>query len=177
MTRSRVASAAAVLLLAWAALLVPQALAQTPSPSPSPSGASPSPSASGATPSPTASPERESLALILSAEPTTIEMGGETVVVAQVTNTGTGTVEEATLDVTLPRELELVSAFPAPASSAGASHSFELGPLDAGDSVVVQIDARGTDVVADAVVSATAIAGAVTASDTAGVSVVVTGGA
>lgn len=174
MTRSRIASAAGALLLAWAALLVPAAGAQTPSPSPSGSA---SPSASAATPSPAASPERESLALLLSAEPATIEMGAEVVLVAQVTNTGTGTVDSAALEVTLPRALELVSAFPAPASGAGSAPRFELGPLGPGESSVVQVTARGTEVVEEALVEANATAGSATASDSTVVSVVVTGGA
>jgi uncharacterized repeat protein (TIGR01451 family) len=174
-TRSRIACAAGALLLAWAALLVPAALAQTPSPSPSGS-ASPSASAS-ATASPTATPERESLALVLSAEPATIEMGDETTLVAQVTNTGSGRVETAALDVTLPRALELVAAFPAPALGGGPFLRFELGPLDPGESSVVQITVRGTEVVEEALVAATATAGSATASDSTGVSVVVTGGA
>lgn len=173
MTRSRVASAAAVLVVAWAALAVPAALAQTPSPSPSgsaPASAAPSPSAS--TPA-----AEESVALILSAEPGTIEMGQETVVVGQFTNTGTAPIEEATLEVTLPRELELVDAFPAPSAGTGSTHTFSLRAIDPGESVVVQLTARGTEVVAGAVVSATANAGTASASDTTAVSVVVTGGA
>ena len=175
MTRSRVGAAAAVLLLAWAALLVPAAVAQTPSPAPSPSGSgAASPSASAASPS--TAPTRESLALLLSAEPATIETGSETVLVAQLTNTGSDTVDEATLEVTLPRELELVSAFPAPASTSGDTLSFALGPLDPSDSSVVQITVRGTEVVEVTTVAATASAGDAAASDEVDVSVVVTGG-
>ena len=174
MTRYRIASAAALLLLALAVLAAPGAGAQTPSPSPSGS-ASAAPSPSGATASPKADPERESLALLLSAEPATIEVGGETLLVAQVTNTGNVAVD-AELVVELPGELELVDAFPAP-SSAGATHTFALGPVEPGDSAVAQITARGTNVVPEAVVDATATGGSARASDSTGVSVVVTGGA
>lgn len=172
MIRSRAASATAVLMLAWAALVVPAALAQTPSPSPSPSTSGASPSAG--TSSATAEPERESVAVLLSAEPDTIEAGHETVLVAQVTNTGTGAADAA-LDVVLPAELELVDAFPRPTSTSGATLSFALGPLAPGDSSVVQITARGIDVVPEAVVTATATAGSASASDSTGVAVVVTG--
>ena len=176
MTRSRVASAAAVLLVAIAALWAPAAGAQTPSPSPSTSASgSPAPSPSGSSSSPATAPERESLALLLTAEPATIEVGHETVLVAQVTNTGTGVAEGTRLDVALPVELDLVEAFPAPADSDRRSASFALGPLDPGDSTVVQITARGTDVVPNAAVTATATSGAATATDSVDVMVVVTG--
>ncbi|MDQ3953744.1 MAG: hypothetical protein M3279_12415, partial [Actinomycetota bacterium] len=149
MTRSRIASAAALVLLALAVLLAPGAGAQTPSPSAS---GSPSAEPSGTTSSPAAEPARESLALLLSAEPATLEVGDETLLAAQLTNTGNVTVD-AGLAVELPAELELVDAFPAPASSDGTTHTFALGPVDAADSVVVQLTARGTAVVAEATVA------------------------
>ncbi|MDQ3982809.1 MAG: hypothetical protein M3271_09055, partial [Actinomycetota bacterium] len=172
MTRSRVASAAAVMLLAWAALLVP-AVAQTPSPSPSTS-TSPASSPSGAAPSPSASGDvgRQTLALLLSAEPDTIDAGEETVLVAQVSNTGTAAVDTASIQVMLPEELELVTSFPAPRSSAGDSHTFDLGRLDPGESAVVQITVRGAAPVADALVTASATGGTATAADSMTVSVV-----
>ena len=179
MTRSRVALAAALLLVAIAALWVPAAGAQTPTPSPSPSSsgtpaASPSPSASS--PSATAAPASESLALLMSAEPETIEAGHETVIVAQVTNTG-DTVADAQLEVVLPDELELVNAFPRPATPDGRTMTFALGSLAPGDSAVVQITTRGIDVTPAATVAATATAGAATATDSVDVMVVVTGAA
>ncbi|HEX2057624.1 MAG TPA: hypothetical protein VHI71_04565 [Actinomycetota bacterium] len=172
MTRSRIAPAAASLLLAWAVLLAPGAGAQTPSPSASGSAGSPSASAS----SPSTEPARESLALLLSAEPVTIEVGGETLLVAQLTNTGNVAVD-AGLAVEIPPALELLEAFPAPKSSSGATHTFDLGPVGPGESVVAQLTARGTDVVAEALVEATATGGSASATDSVGVSVVVTGGA
>lgn len=176
MTRSRVATAAAALLLAACALWVPAAGAQTPSPSPSPSGGtSPSPSASGS--SVAATPQTASVAVLLSAEPATVELGEETVIVGQVTNTGDTDLTEATLDVGLPRALELVEAFPEPAGTADGTISFDLGPLPAGDSVVVQITTRGRDLSPAATVSGVASAGGVAASDSVDVAVVVTGGA
>lgn len=176
MSRSRVAPAAAVLLVAWAALWIPAAGAQTPSPSPSASGSA-SPSPSGGTSSPTTAPERESLAVLLSAEPETVEVGHETVVVAQVTNTGTSVVDRATLDVVLPQQLDLVDAFPAPETSTRQGATFGLGPLDPGESAVAQITARGVDVVPSAAVQATATAGTTTVTDSVDVMVVVTGAA
>lgn len=179
MTRSRVASAAALLLVVAGALWVPAAGAQTPSPSPSPSSsASPAPSPSGSgSSSVQPEPARESLALLLSAEPETIEAGHETTLVGQVTNTGNTVAERASVEVVLPRELELVEAFPAPTSPDRHLVTFELGSLDPGESSVVQITARGVDVVPAATVTATATAGAASATDSVDVMVVVTGAA
>lgn len=174
MTRSRVASAAALLLVAWAALWIPAAGAQTPAPSPSSSGSA-APSPSGGSSSPTTAPDHESLAVLLSAEPDTVEVGHETVVVAQVTNTGNVAVADAALEVVLPHELELVEGFPAPATTAGQTSTFDLGPLAPGESAVVQITARGVDVVPNAPVTATATAGSATVTDSVDVMVVVTG--
>jgi uncharacterized repeat protein (TIGR01451 family) len=165
------------MLLAWAALLVP-AVAQTSSPSPSASG-SPAPSPSGsvtASPSPSGAAEREGLALLVSAEPDTIDVGDETVLVAQVSNTGTTTIDAASVEVDLPEELELITSFPAPASTSGNSHAFDLGSLDPGESAVAQITARGDAPVAGAVVAASATGGATTAADSTTVSVVEGGG-
>lgn len=172
MTRTRVASAAALLLVATVALWVPAAGAQTPGPS---SSSSPSPiaSPSGSASTPTA-PARESLAVLLSAEPETIEAGHETVVVAQVVNTGDAPAD-AVLDVVLPAELELVEAFPRPAASDGRTMTFALGTIAPGDSAVAQVTARGIDVVPAAPVTATATAGSATATDSVDVMVVVTG--
>lgn len=173
MTRSRVASAAALLLVATAALWVPAAGAQTPDPSPS---ASATPAASPSGSSPTTAPAAESLAVLVSAEPETIEAGHETVVVAQVTNTGDAPAD-ATLEVVLPAELELVTAFPRPATSDGVTMTFALGTIAPGDSAVAQITALGIDVVPAATVTATATAGNATATDSVDVMVVVTGAA
>lgn len=171
--RTRAASATAVLLLVWAALVVvPVAAAQTPSPSPSSSGSvAPSTGGSSVTPQ----PQRASLALLVSAEPRTIELGEDALLVVQVTNTGGDAVDAAAVEVTLPRQLDFVESFPRPWASTGSTHSFVLGPLEPGASSVVQITARGNEVVPEAVVSATATAGSATASDTTGVAVVVTG--
>ena len=173
MIRTREASAAALLLVSLGALLLPAvAGAQTPSPSPSPSGSA-SASAPAASPSASSEPEQVSLALLLSAEPETIEVGHETVLVAQVTNTGSAEADRVTLDVAIPRELEVVASFPE-GTRADGTHSFEVGPLEPGDSVVVQITARGIDVTPGAIVDAVVTAGDVTLSDSVPVQVVVT---
>ncbi|MDQ3915378.1 MAG: DUF11 domain-containing protein [Actinomycetota bacterium] len=175
MIRSRVASAAGLLLLAWGALAVPAALAQTPSPSPSGSGAAPSPSASSAAPSSSPEAATESLSLLLAAEPSTIAVGGETLLVAQVTNTGTTALAAASVTVELPAELELVSSFPE-GSASGGTYTIGLGPLDPGESAVAQVTVRGAVAVAGALVSASATAGSATAADSTSVTVVEGGG-
>lgn len=169
MIRSRVASAAGLLLLAWAAVTVPVAGAQTPSPSPSGSGATVSPSAPASSTSPT--PQTESLALLVAAEPATVDVGAETLLVAQVTNTGTATLPSTSVSVTLPGELELVSSFPKGTATA-AGYSIDLGPLDPGASVVAQVTVRGLAPVEDAVVSTSATGGSATAQASTPVSVV-----
>ncbi|HEV2754173.1 MAG TPA: hypothetical protein VG318_00150 [Actinomycetota bacterium] len=176
MTRSRMASAAGVLLLVWAALTVPAAVAQTPSPSPSPSGSGVGASPSSSSPSPSPAAPTESLALLLAAEPATIDVGAETLLVAQVTNTGTASIPGATLSLVLPDELELVSSFP-DGTGAGDSYSIDLGPLDPGESVVAQVTAAGLTPVAGSTVAASVSGGAATAQDSATVSVVEGGGA
>lgn len=160
MIRSRVAPAATLLVLVWTALVVP-ALAQTsPAPSPSASGSiAPSVTAGGGAPSPSASTvAADSLRVLLSAQPGTMDLDEEGTIVAQVVNTGTTSVR-GSLDVTLPAELAFVSAFPSATGGGGATHSFDLGDLDAGDSAVVQVVVRGTAAVPAALVTATARGG------------------
>jgi uncharacterized repeat protein (TIGR01451 family) len=172
-THPRVAPAAAVLLVVTAALWVPAAGAQTPTPAPSPSATpAPSPSGSGS-PSATSTPAIEAVALQLTAEPETVEVGHETVLVAQVTNTG-GVAAGAGLEVVLPRELELVDAFPSPTTS-GQTVTFDLGSLAPGESAVAQVTVRGIEVVPSAAVTAVATSGTATASASVDVMVVVTG--
>ena len=176
MIRSRVASAAALLLLAWAALWGPAALAQTSSPSPSPSGSGAAPSPTGSA-SPSASPaaQTEALALLVSAEPSTVVAGEETVLVAQVTNTGTATLASVSLTLSLPEELELVSSFP-DGTGTGDAYTIALGPLDAGESAVAQATALALTPAPAARVLATATGGTAAAEGSVPVEVVVEGG-
>lgn len=174
MNRYRIVAATGALLLVCAGVLGQAASAQTPAPSPSGSGvASPSvsPTASG-----DATPTQEAIAVLVAAEPAIVDVGEETLLVAQVTNTGTAPLTATTLEIVLPAELEHVSAFPVPASSTGAVHTFALGSLDPGESAVVQVTAVGAAAASGAVVAATATAGAATATDSATVSVVEGGG-
>jgi uncharacterized repeat protein (TIGR01451 family) len=164
----RIASAAAVLLCASAGLLGSVASAQTPSPSPS--AGSPSSPATSVAPSASA-PAEQGLALLVSAEPATVVLGDRTMLVAQVTNTGSGETAATSLTVTLPPELELESSFPPATSGVGRTYTFELGALDPGASVVVQLTATGAAVVDEAVVAAAAAAGGATAHASTAVSV------
>ncbi|MFN2588217.1 MAG: hypothetical protein ABR613_08870 [Actinomycetota bacterium] len=174
MIRSRVASAAALLLLASVAfVVVPAAVAQTPSPSPSGSGASAAPSAVAS--SSAAEAATASLSLVLAAEPATVAVGDETLLVAQVANTGTAATAAASVELVLPAQLDVVSSFPEGAAS-GGTYTIELGPLEPAESAVAQITVRAAGAAAGAVVSATATADGATATDSVSVNVVEGGG-
>jgi uncharacterized repeat protein (TIGR01451 family) len=107
----------------------------------------------------------------LNAEPSTIDVDAETLLVAQATNTGTASLPATTLTLAIPEQLEVLSSFPK-GRGTGDSYSIDLGPLDPGESAVAQVTALGVTPVEGALVTASVAGGSATAQDTTAVSVV-----